>query len=68
MVKNLELLVYYNFGAEGAVYYNFGAFWRFLKRRRRAEDSVYYQFWRRRRFLLSKTFCKHALYCIVDYV
>ena len=66
MAKNLELVVYYNFGAFGAVYYNlgaesafflvnFGAFRRFLKSRRRclfgAEGALY----------LSKALCKHLL-------
>ena len=47
---------------------NFGVFRRFLKRRKTAEDVVNYQFWRRRRFLLSKEFCKDNLYYTVGYV
>ena len=75
MVKNLDLMVYYNFGAEGAFFVskafflvNFGAFRRFLKRRKTAEDVINYQFWRRSRFLLSKEFCKDNLYYTVGYV
>ena len=66
ITKNLEIVVYYNFGAFGAVYtflapkalfflFNFSAFRRFLKCRKSAEDAVYYQFWRRRHFV--KTLC-----------
>ena len=54
MAKNLDLVVYYNFGAEGAVYYIFGA-----------EDAVYYQFWRRRRFVLYYQMCFVNTLCIV---
>ncbi len=56
MDKNLELAVYYNFGAFGTVYYNFGAFRRFLLLVLApkalfivsfgAEGVFYYQFWR----------------------
>ena len=42
MAKNLELVVYNNFGAFGAVYYNFGAEGAFF-----APKALFFsQFWR----------------------